>query len=53
MQEPSLKPFAGRTAMPLASPVEAKAGPGVAAGARGAAQDGPPASYSRGNLIFD
>lgn len=39
--------------MPLASPAEAKAGPGVAAGAREAAQDGTPASRSRGNLIFD
>lgn len=39
--------------MPLASPAEAKVGPGVAAGARGAAQDGAPASCSGRNLIFD
>lgn len=39
--------------MPLAAPAEAKAGPGVAAGARGAAQDAAAAARSHRNLILD
>lgn len=39
--------------MPLSAPSEARAGPGVAAGARGAAQNEAAAVRSRKNLILD